>query len=81
MIECPHCKKPIGSGAVICPYYKGQTICMSHCWQCKHGYESLSAEIRCRYYDDKKMLQLAREDALRAAQAAADDMNNRRNSA
>lgn len=77
MLKCPHCKKPIGSGAVICPYYKGQTICMSHCTQCKHGYGSLSAEIRCRYYDDKKMLQLARSEALRTAQAAFDEVNGR----
>lgn len=77
MLECPHCRKPIGSGAVICPYYKGQTICMNHCKQCKHGYESLSAEIRCRYYDDKKMLQLARSEALRTAQAAFDEVNGR----
>ncbi len=81
MIECPHCKKTLGSGAVICPYYRGQTICMSHCKQCKHGYESLSAEIRCRYYDDKKLYQLAREEALKAAETAAADMKNRRNTA
>lgn len=69
MIICPHCSEPVSSGAVLCPFYQHQAICMKHCRKCKHSYEALSAEVRCRYYDDKKVCQLLRDDAIRKASA------------
>ncbi len=73
MSECAHCKKPVsGGGTVACPYYKGATICMKHCYECKHGRDWLSGERRCGYYwKDKAAVSLAREEAVNTAKLAA----------
>lgn len=68
-MNCVHCNMPISSGAVLCPHYNGQAICMKHCKECRHGYEALSAEIRCRYYDREVRMKLARKMAAHAADA------------
>lgn len=73
MTECAHCHEPIsGGGTVTCPYYKGQTICMKHCYECKHGRDWLSGERRCGYYwHDKAAVKIFREEAVTTAIRAA----------
>ena len=59
---CRHCKEPVGSGAVMCPFYK-ELICMAHCKECKHSYEWLSGERRCRYHQNRREREAARKAA------------------
>ena len=63
MVECIHCRSPVTGGAVMCPYYKEQPICQTHCRECKHHYEYFSGEIRCGYYLNKKLPQFHRRKA------------------
>lgn len=72
-MECVHCKGEISGGAVLCPYYNGAAICQRHCHECKHHYDGLSGTVRCRFYTDKKLLEIARLQAIATAQRAVSE--------